>query len=146
MGGLFSFFNQATPIKIFLPSIIVFPKRCLRRKPLSRTPICRKICNKKPWTVPPKLWRNTTSRKTSPLISRRSLIKSTTLPGMQLLEETLDLTLLTKLGTLFIFISDKLPFCCLKAVKNRKRRKKILILKTILILCQVYFFVFKYNE
>merc|ERR1712109_327097 len=77
---------------------------------------------------------------------KKEFDKKSTLPGMQLLEETLDLTLLTKLGTLFIFISDKLPFCCLKAVKNRKRRKKILILKTILILCQVYFFVFKYNE
>merc|ERR1712223_1333177 len=145
MGRLFRFFNQATRIKIFFQRTIIFPKRCRRRKPLSRTPICRKRCNKKLWTVLPKLWRNTTSRKTLPLISRRSLIKSTTLPGMQLLEETLDLTLLTKLGTLFIFISDKLPFCCLKAVKKQKRRKKILILKTILILCQVYFFVFKYN-
>merc|ERR1711874_240171 len=60
---------------------------CLTERPSSRMPTCLSRCSKTLWTVPRRRSRNTTSRRTSPPTSRRSLTKSTTRPGTALWEE-----------------------------------------------------------
>ena len=84
-------------------------QRCRKRKPWSRMPTGRRRCNRKQWIAQPKHLKNTTSKRTSQLTSKRSWTKRTTSRGMQLSEEILDLMLHTKQGISFISISDIMP-------------------------------------
>lgn len=72
---------------------------------------CLRTCNKTPWTVPPKRWRSTTLRRTSPPTSRRSSTKSTTRRGTASWAAISAPTSRTRPNTSFTSIWDKLPFC-----------------------------------
>merc|ERR1712117_509986 len=81
-------------------------------RPSSKMRICPKTCSKTPSTSPPKPLKNTTSKKISPLISRRSSTRNTTQLGTVLLEGTLDLMSPTRPSTLFTSTWDRLRFFC----------------------------------
>ncbi|CAI9553931.1 unnamed protein product [Staurois parvus] len=83
-------------------------------------PTCRRRCSRMRWSVPPKPWRSTTSRRTSLPISRRNLTRNITLHGTALWAETLAATSHTRPSISFISTWAKLQFCCLNQVKCLK--------------------------
>merc|ERR1712154_163319 len=85
---------------------------CLRERQLSRMLTCPRTSSRMLWTVPHRLLRNTTLRKTLLLSSRRSLTKSTTPHGTQLLDVTLAATSPMSPSTSSTSTSDKSPSCC----------------------------------
>merc|ERR1711990_1216908 len=87
-------------------------KSWLTEKPSSRMPICRKTCKQTLSNAQPRPWKNTTSKKTSPLSSKKNSTKNTAQPGTALLAATLAVTLPTRPSTLSIFIWDRLLFSC----------------------------------
>eukprot|EP00116_Pleurobrachia_bachei_P008991 sb/3469253/ len=80
-----------------------------RGKLLSRMPIWLRTCSRMLSSVPPRLSRNTTSRRTLLHTSRRSSTRSTTPHGIALLEGTSDLTLPTRPSTSSTSILARLP-------------------------------------
>merc|ERR1711990_706093 len=77
-------------------------KSWLTEKPSSRMPICRKTCKQTLSNAQPRPWKNTTSKKTSPLSSKKNSTKNTAQPGTALLAATLAVTLPTRPSTLSI--------------------------------------------
>ncbi|KAF7666193.1 hypothetical protein LDENG_00117180 [Lucifuga dentata] len=65
---------------------------CLTGRQSSKMQTCRMTCSRMPWSAPRRPWKSTTSRKTSLLISKRSLIRNTTPPGTASLGGTLAAT------------------------------------------------------
>merc|ERR1711913_16766 len=91
---------------------------CLTERPSSRMPTCLRRCSKTLWTVPRRRSRNTTSRRTSPPTSRRSLTKSTTRPGTALWGGTSAPTSPTRPGISSTSTWVKSPYCCSRAAKS----------------------------
>merc|ERR1712168_1107985 len=87
-------------------------KSLLTEKPLSRMPTCRRTCKQTLSNAQPRLWKNTTLKKTSPPSSKKNSTKNTAQPGTALLAATLVVMLPTRPSTLSIFIWDRSLFSC----------------------------------